>query len=344
MAALTLPTVLALFAGAPPCRAAAAIPTPDQASERTPAVYAQQLGTVSALSVRPDLYLLSVSGVNVALETGPDGVMVVDTGPAAAAPALLAAIRTLTHEGPIRYLVNTSADQDRIGGDAVLAGAGEAFAPGVLGSDAPVIAHQNALLRLIDHPGEHEPAEALPSETFTRDVRSAYFNGQAVQVIWQPAAHTDGDSVVFFRRSDVLVTGALFDPRTFPVIDLAHGGSITGEIAALNFLLDRLTVAVTPLVDQPGGTLVIPGAGPLCDQADLLNYRDMVTIIRDRIAALLAHGQTLEQVQAADPTQGYASRYGAANGPASAHEFVATVYRSLQAQRAHGFAQPAASP
>jgi glyoxylase-like metal-dependent hydrolase (beta-lactamase superfamily II) len=140
-----------------------------------------------------------------------------------------------------------------------------------------------------------------------------------------PAAHTDGDSIVFFRRSDVISAGDIFTPETYPVIDLARGGSVQGVIDALNRIIE-LTV---PAKYQEGGTYVIPGHGRLCEEADVVEYRDMVTIIRDRIQDLIRKGKTLEQVRAARPTLDYDTQYGGGATGSGAARFVEAVYRSL---------------
>src|ERR1051325_10487648 len=130
-----------------------------------------------------------------------------------------------------------------------------------------------------------------------------FLNGERREINRQPAAHTDGDSFVFFRRSDVVAAGDIFVTTSYPMFDFERGGSIQGEIAALNALL-----AVAGPQDE-GGTYIVPGRGRVSDQADLLEYRDMVTIIRDRVQAAIGRGQTLEQVKAAGLTNDYDGRY-----------------------------------
>ena len=157
-----------------------------------------------------------------------------------------------------------------------------------------------------------------------------YLNGEGIEVLHQPAAHSDGDAIVFFRRSDVVVAGDVLDTTRFPVIDVARGGSIDGEIAALNRLVD-LAIPSVPIVSREEGTLVIPGHGRVCDQLDVVEYRDMVTIVRDRVRDLIRAGATLDQVKAAAPARGYTRRYGADTG-------------SVDDQRLHrgGLSQPGA--
>lgn len=137
------------------------------------------------------------------------------------------------------------------------------------------------------------------------------------------SSDTDGDSIVFFRGSNVISAGDIFSTTGYPVIDRARGGSIQGEIKALNHLLE-LTV---PEIAQEGGTMVIPGHGRLSDEGDVTEYRDMVTIIRDRVAALIAKGQSLREVQAARVTRDYDGRYSQPGW--TGDMFVEAVYQSL---------------
>jgi glyoxylase-like metal-dependent hydrolase (beta-lactamase superfamily II) len=196
-----------------------------------------------------------------------------------------------------------------------------------VGDGAAVIAHENVLLRMSGQPTP-PPFEAWPTVTLFMPQKDLHFNGEAVQILHQPAAHTDGDSLVFFRGSDVVSTGDVFTTTGYPVIRPEDGGSINGVVAALNHIIE-LTV---PAEKQEGGTLVIPGHGRLADEADVVEYRDMVTIIRDRIQSMVGMGMTLRQVQAAKPTQDYDGRYGATSGFWTTEQFVAAAYASLSTQ------------
>ncbi len=155
-----------------------------------------------------------------------------------------------------------------------------------------------------------------------------YLNGEGIQVLHVPAAHTDGDSIVFFRRNDVIVTGDIYDTTRFPVIDIKRGGSIQGEIAALNRLLD-LTIPALPLPWEEDRTLLIPGHGRICDDSDLVEYRDMVTIIRDNVQDLISSGMTFEQIKKTDPAKAYRGRYGSDAGPWTTDMFIDAIYKSL---------------
>ena len=144
---------------------------------------------------------------------------------------------------------------------------------------------------------------------------------------WQPAAHTDGDSLVIFRRSDVIAAGDIFNTDSYPFIDVERGGSVQGEIDALNNIID---IAI-PKHEEEGGTYIIPGHGRICDEFDVVEYRDMVTIVRDRVQNAIKKGMTLEQVKTAGFTKDYDARWGAKDGPGTADNFVTSIYRSLTA-------------
>lgn len=303
-----------------------------QATWLLPAEYSRSINGVDVLQVRPDIYMLTVGGENIVVQTGWQGTLVIDSGSAEHCDALVAAVKALA-KSPIRFIVNTSADTGRIGCNRDLAEVGHAFTEGVQAFAAPIIATQNALQQLILQPEQSYAAVELPSEIFTRPVRNMTLNDQAVQVFAMPEAHTNGDTMVLFRRSDVVVAGSIMDMNSFPVIDLEHGGSINGEIAALNRLLSEFAVPMGPKWQRPGGTLVIPGRGRLCVQTDVLNYRDMVTIVRDRVQALLDQGKSFEQVLAARPARGYERRYGSESGSWTTRHFIEAVYKSLKVER-----------
>ena len=171
-----------------------------------------------------------------------------------------------------------------------------------------VISHEKALNRMMKGtPGFAAlTGDALPGSSFFTPEKDFYANGEAVQLLYQPQAHSDGDVMVFFRGSDVISTGDVFRTDSYPVIDTAKGGTLQGELNALNTILD-ITV---PERNQMGGTRVIPGHGRICNEADVLEYRDMLTIIRDRVRDMVKKNMTLEQVKAARPTLEYDGIYG----------------------------------
>jgi hypothetical protein len=159
-----------------------------------------------------------------------------------------------------------------------------------------------------------------------------YLNGEGIEVLQQPSAHSDGDSIVFFRRSDVIVAGDIIDADRFPKIDVDRGGSVAGEIDALNRLI-AMAIPSVPIVAREAGTIVIPGHGHAYDQFDVVHYRDMVTIVRDHVADLMKSGKTLDQIKAAAPARGYAGRYGSDSGPWTTNDFITAIYRSLAAKK-----------
>jgi cyclase len=271
--------------------------------------------------VQGKVYLLAPAdgnGTNVLVQSGNDGVLLVDTQAADAAQRVFTAVRALSSE-PIRWIVNTSARADHMGGNDALARLGTT--PASVGR-ARIVAHQNVVHRLVGNASISR--DAWPNDDFFTPDKDFFFNGEAVIVTHMPAATSDGDSIVFFRRSDVIATGDIFTPGRYPAIDLAAGGSVQGEIDALNTILH---VAV-PGKYQEGGTYIVPGHGRICDEADVVEYREMVTVVRDRIQDLIKKGSTLEQVKAARPSRDYDPEYARSDGP-PADLFVETIYRSL---------------
>jgi glyoxylase-like metal-dependent hydrolase (beta-lactamase superfamily II) len=254
---------------------------------------------------------------------------------------VLAAIRKLTPE-PIRYIIDTNADPDNVGGNASLSKAGQSFTqasntgPGGIAIVGPatILATESVLKRMSAPTGKQSayPSDAWPSETFFQEDKPMYANGEGIEVITQLAAHSENDVMVFFRRSDVLVVGDLLDVTRFPVIDIAKGGSIQGEIEALNRIVHKAIPSI-PLVWQDRGTQIVPAHGRICDQADVVEYRDMVTIIRDVVQDMIHRGMTLEQVKAASPTNGYRKQYGTDSGPWTTDMFVEAIYKSLTAKK-----------
>jgi glyoxylase-like metal-dependent hydrolase (beta-lactamase superfamily II) len=312
------------------------------AAPQQPAASPGGAGDLTVLPIRPNFYLIAGAGGHIAVQIGDDGVVVVDAGLAARAERALAAITKLTPQ-PIRYIINTGPDADHVGGNESLSKAGRTLftaagsisLPGnFLGGAASILAAEPVLRRMSAPTGQVSPypAAAWPTETFDHARKYLYLNGEGIEVFRQPNAHTDGDVIVFFRRSDVVVAGDILDTTRFPVIDVARGGTIDGEIAALNRVVE-LAIPSVPIVSREAGTVVVPGHGRLCDQLDVVEYRDMVTIIRDRVRDLAARGMTLDQVKAASPARGYTRRYGADTGAWTTDQFVEAVYRTLPKER-----------
>jgi len=290
---------------------------------------AQQQGIdiqgVGVLPVQGAVTMLAVDGGNVAVQVGADGVLLVDPRTEATVGRVMAAVRSLS-DRPVHTIIDTHADPEHTGGNqAVVKMRGTGAA-----QEVRVMAHSNVLRRL-QAAGQVSgfqlnAAITVPiNSTYDEPRRDFYLNGESIVLYHEPAAHTDGDTVVHFRRSDVLAVGDLFVPDRYPEIDLDEGGSIHGVIAALNHILE-LTV---PARFQEGGTYVIPGHGRLCDEADVVEVRNMATIVRDRVQALVDQGLSLEQVQAAGPSRDYDTEYGGGEGRAAGARFVESIYRSL---------------
>jgi cyclase len=310
---------------------------------------APELPPIEVVQVRPNVLMLMTATGNVAVQIGEDGLVVVDTGSRDGAPALQKAIDGIAAGRKVRYIFNTSADRDRVGGNEVLARAGQsmvAFAGTTIGNTlmdgfsnsgaAGIVATERAFLRMSERQAaERYAAVAMPTEAFPERRKTHYLNGEGIEIVAIPAAHSDADSVVLFRRSDVLVTGAIFTPDRFPTIRVEEGGSVDGLIKALNALLG-MTISGVPLPSREGGTRVIPGSGRVTEQSELVEYRDMVVIVRDRIRRSVEAGKSLEQVLAENPTQGYNALYGRVGGTAATKAFVEAVYASLRAQRSEG--------
>jgi cyclase len=289
---------------------------------------------VNILPVQGNVYMLVGAGGNVAVQIGKDGVLVVDTSFPQMSDKIIAAIRTLS-KGPIRYIVNTHYHPDHTGGNANIKKAGATIAGGNVAGDlqdagegAQIIGHENLLKRMSAPTGSQAPTPpaAWPTSTYFLDEKKLFFNGEGISMIHPEAAHTDGDTMVFFRRSDVIVTGDIFQTTSYPIIDVAGGGTIDGLIEALNKIVDL----IIPVYGQEGGTMVIPGHGRLSDLGDVINYREMAIIIRDRIRDMARKGMTLEQVKAAKPTFDYDPLFGSTTGFWTTDMFVEAVYKTVK--------------
>jgi len=297
----------------------------------------QSSGDLAVYRLRPNFYMIAGAGSNVAVQIGSDGVVVVDPGSAVMADKVVAEIRKITTE-PIRYIIDTTADTDHAGANEKVAKAGENLTgdqsenpSGVATGPASILATEGVLNRMSGKASAF-PSAAWPNETFFQKKKPMYLNHEAILTIAEPGAHRDGDAIVFFRGSDVIVAGEIIDTTRFPVIDVDNGGSIQGEVDAPNEIVDTAVPSI-PLVWQDGGTYVIPAHGFVCDQADVVEYRDMVTIIRDNVQALIKRGMTLAQVKAADPAKGFRTRYGSDSGPWTTDMFVEAIYKSLTAKK-----------
>jgi cyclase len=299
-------------------------------------------GPLDIVRVRPNFYMIAGAGGNIGVQIGSDGVVLVNAGTEAASSQVLEALRKVTPL-PIRYVIDTNAEADFVGGNGKLAKAGQTIFTNVLGNPAladamtnggaAAILAQDSILRRMSAPtGQTSafPDDALPTEAFYQKRYTLRMNDEGIEVLYQPAAHSDADSFVFFRGSDVVVAGDVIDTTRFPVIDIANGGSVQGEIDALNKLIE-LAIPPTPFIYKGVGTYVIPGHGRLCEQMEVVDYRDMVVVVRDVIADMIKQGMTLDQIKAASPAKPYETQYGKQEGSSSA--FVGAVYKSLTAKK-----------
>jgi len=294
-------------------------------------------GQVHILPVRGRVYMLVGAGANITVHAGDEGVLMVDSGLASMSEQVLAAVRRISNR-PLRYIVNTNERDEHTGGNETIAAAGSTIpfrvatdprvSDGRLGADrANVIAFLTVFHRMSAPTGQvaPRPEAAWPDNTYSTSQKKLYFNDEPVLIMHFPS-NTDGNSIVHFRTADVVSVGDLLDLTAYPVIDLKAGGSMQAVVESLNRLID-ITV---PNRRSEGGTLVVPGHGRLADQPDVAYYREMLTIVRDRIQDMIGRGMTLEQVKAARPTREYDTRYGGSTGAWTTDMFVETAYLSLK--------------
>jgi cyclase len=294
-------------------------------------------GEVQVLPVAGNVSVILGAGGNVTVQAGQQGILLVDTGTAAMSEKVWAAVQSLSRK-PMRYIINTSEHADFTGGNATLAPRGEtiplreanytAGPQGVINyKRASVVAYLTVLNRMSAPTGEKPPTppDAWPDNAYATPQKRFYFNDEPVVMTNLPG-NTDGNSIVHFRKADVISAGELLDLTRFPRIDVKAGGSLDTLVDSLNKLID-LTV---PEANAAGGTLVIPGRGRIADHAEVAYYRDMNYIIRDRLRDMIGRKMTLAQIKAARPTRDYDSRYGATTGPWTTDMFVEAAYESLR--------------
>jgi glyoxylase-like metal-dependent hydrolase (beta-lactamase superfamily II) len=299
---------------------------------RTPAAPAAP--AVRSLHVQGNVWMISAGVVNVVVQIGDQGVLLVDSGTEAAADAILAEVRRLAGDKPIRYIVNTHAHPDHTGGNVRIAAAGKSIISGnfagqagpAAANAAKILAHEQTQIRM-QAEGSGVPSAGWPTDTFFVEKDAFYFNGEAVELLHQPDAHTSGDVIVHFRKSDVIAAGDVYVNTTFPMIHREHGGSYAGMLAALNRIID-ITV---PRDKAEGGTYVIPGHGRLADEADVVDYRDMAAIVHGRLQDAIGKKMTLAQVKGARLVLDYEGRFGPATGAWTRDAFLEAAYGSLSA-------------
>ena len=276
--------------------------------------------------VQGNVHMISGAGANITVQLGSNGVLLVDTPAPAQSAQVMAEVRKLSPMA-LRYIIQTSVSDDSVGGTAAMVGpAGGRGVPfGFIGLNrASVIAQGNVLNRLSAMPAGAPPipSASLPTTTYFEPTMD-FYNSEPIILYHQPAAHTDSDTVVLFRRSDVISTGAVFTPGRYPTIDVARGGSVQGLVSALGAIL-HLAV---PAAFEDGGTQIVPGRGRISEETDVAEFRDMVVIVKDRVQDLLKKGNTLDQIKAARPSRDYDAEYGAT--AADADRFVESIHRSL---------------
>ena len=295
-------------------------------------------GEIQPWHMRGRVWLMAGGESNVAVHVGDQGVLVVDTGTQAMAPKLLAQIQRIAQERggthrAIRTVVNTNGRLDHIGGNEIIRKAGSQIIAGeergpatAFGTPgAEVFAHENVQARLL---AENVPQALWPTDLEGFESDSRRFNGEPVQIYHPRSANTDGQLVVLFRESDVLVAGDVVDMTAYPVIDVARGGTIDGLLVALNKVIDM----AVPDRQADGGTLIVPGHGRLATQTDVVLYKNMITIIRNLVQYYKNEGRTLEQVLALKPSEGYDQRWGRTSGPWTARDFITAIYQTLPAK------------
>ena len=294
-------------------------------------------GEIHVMPIRNNVYMLAGDGGNIVVEVGDQGPLVVNTGTGALADKTIAAIRKLS-EKPVQFIVNTGFRPDYTGGNVKLRASG--VDPSLQGSffsnqfadagqGATIVSHQNTQNYMDE---AKMPSAGIPSDTYLEDRRRKFHNDDSIELFWEPNASTNGDSIVVFRRADVIVAGDVFMTTQYPIIDIKKGGSVQGEIKALNDILNRTVYEH----EEDGGTMIVPGHGYLSNEHEVLEYRDMVVIVRDRVRDMIGKNATLDQVKAARLTADYDTRYGKSTGPWTTDMFVEAVYTSLKTATAQG--------
>ncbi|MEQ1948057.1 MAG: MBL fold metallo-hydrolase [Bryobacteraceae bacterium] len=331
----TYPEYRAKLSGGTMSRPPVSVNTPPQVP-----MAADNDGDVHVVAVQGNVYMLVTPNGNLVVNAGPEAMVLVDTQVPALSGKVIAALRQISNK-PLRYIINTHVHPESTGSNEAIASSGRSIGGNnidgikILGDSAKVgaaiIAHENVYKRMSEPtPGSPAlPFAAWPTETYPADEDQIHLNGESIQILHQPPAHTDGDSVVYFRRSDVIATGDVFSTVSYPVIDHKNGGNINGVIAALNQIIDL----AIPGEHQEGGTYIVPGKGRLCDEADVVEYRDMLTILRDRVQDMVNKGMTLDQVKAAKVSADYDARYGSDTGPWTTALFLEAMYQDLSAVR-----------
>jgi cyclase len=282
---------------------------------------------IETLPVQGSVFMIAEgkSG-NITVQVDDQGVLLVDAGRPGSSDGVLAQIRKLT-AAPIKAIVNTTMDADHIGGNEALARTGTPL-HSLAFTDAPqaqIFAHEKALRQISAPTGRPSPVAhgAWPTDTFVGAKMKLFFNHEPIEVL-HASGHTDGDAIVWFRRSDVIAAGDAYSTTSYPRFDRARGGSLQGTLDVLNHIID-ISVAE---FNQQGGTRIVPGHGRISNQSDVVEYRDMATIVRDRVRDAMKAGRTLAQIKAAKVTLDYDGLYS--NPDYTGEMFVDAVYSDLK--------------
>ncbi len=309
-AATMYPEFMAMLKQPPPTVSNANLDIPHKLPDA-----AAQTG-IHSLHVAGQVWMISGAGGNVTVQVGDEGVLVVDPGKEQMADAVIAEIRKIAGDRPIRIIVNTQFDPEHSGANEKVA----AGSPKTT-QKASMVSYEGAVIRMAD---SKIPVAGQPNDTFFGDTREMYFNGEPVVAYYAPAANTDNNAFVVFRKSDVISAGDILDATRYPVIHLDQGGTLNGVLEGINRLVDLAVASYR----EEDGTYIIPGHGHVYNEADVTEYRDMLTIVRDRIQDAIKKGMNLEQIKAARLTRDFDGRYGSTQGWTT-DMFLEAAYKSL---------------
>lgn len=287
---------------------------------------------LSLYHVKGQVYVVDGAGVNVTVQIGDEAIVFVDTPEPEYIDEMMSLIREISNS-PVRYVISTALDPMHLAGNEAInnlgfrgfggRGAGVAVAIGGNTSGVTLLAQENVLNRF--YLTDNDVENLTLTTTYFTPTFDFYMNDEGIAVYHMPNAHTDGDSIVFFRSSDVISLGDLLVQGQYPDIDVSSGGSVNGFIEALNLVLELMI----PGPNAEGGTYVVPGHGRIGDEIDVVEYRNMLVIVRDRIQGQIEQGMSLDQVINSNPTLDYNTEYGGLRGGPTSTEFITAIYQSL---------------